>query len=274
MRWMFAAALAALSAAAATQAADESPVRSFVAQGEGTLTIEPDGTVSAATLPEGLDPALRDAYAAAIRRWTFQPIVVDGRPVRALGHMQLSFAVQLKGEALHAASIERVTFTDPPADDASTVDPALSMRAPSYPMGLARDGVGGEVILAVETDADGRVTRVAPQAGTLYVGVRAGQEARARRAFDLLARASVQAASHWRLPGCRASVCTVPVRYTIQNSADRPSFWQPAHPVAVTPEPWMGGTGSVALGAGGALPSSRILPTGPVEGRDVLNAGG
>ena len=83
MRWILAAALAALITASSLRADDDVPIRRYVAEAAGTLTIEPDGTVSATTLPDALHPSLRDAFTAAIRRWTFEPIHVDGEAVRA-----------------------------------------------------------------------------------------------------------------------------------------------------------------------------------------------
>jgi len=274
MRRIFAVALVTLMAVAPLCAANVDPtIRRFVAEAAGTLTIEPDGTVSATTLPDELQPALRDAYAAAIRRWTFEPIVVDGRAVRALGHMRLAFAIELKGDAFQRASIERVTFVDASGEPTSVLGPGAKMHPPSYPMELARDGIGGEVILAVETDADGRILRAAAQSGSVYANVRARDAARAQRAFGMLARASVHAARNWEIPGCRASVCTVPVRYTIQSSPGRAPFWLPAHEIPVTPEPWMMGVGVVALGADGAA-SSRFRLKTSVDGMDVLDVGG
>ena len=62
MRRIFAAALVTLMTATPLCAADVDPtLRRFVAEAAGTLTIEPDGTVSATTLPDELQPALRDA---------------------------------------------------------------------------------------------------------------------------------------------------------------------------------------------------------------------
>lgn len=273
MRWILAAALAALITASSLRADDDVPIRRYVAEAAGTLTIEPDGTVSATTLPDALHPSLRDAYTAAIRRWTFEPIHVDGEAVRALGHMRLSLAIELRGDAFHRASIERVSFIDAPGEEKSVLGPEAKMHPPSYPMELARNGIGGEVILAVETDAEGRILRAAPQSGRVYANVRARDEARAQRAFGMLARASVHAAKNWSMPGCRASVCTVPVRYTMQMAPDRPPFWLPAHEIPVTPEPWMIGVGIVALGADGAA-SSRFRLKTSVEGIDVMRAGG
>lgn len=274
MRWMIAAAFAALLWTGATRADDDEVTRRFVAEGDGTLTIEPDGTVSAATLPDQLDPALREAYVRAIRRWTFEPILVDGQPVRALGHMRLAFSIELKGRAFQSASIERVTFIDPSGEATSVLGPGAKMHPPRYPMELARQGIGGEVLMAVQTDANGRIVRAATQSGRLYADVRPRDEARAQRAFGQLARASVEAARNWELPGCRSSICTVPVRYTVMRDQQRPTFWWPAHTVAITPEPWMLGGSVVALGANGSASSLRFRPTSKVDGIDVLGVDG
>jgi transposase len=277
MRWIFAATLAALLSSTIARADDDAPIRRFVAEGDGTLIIEPDGTVGETTLPDELDPALRDAYARAIRRWTFEPIVVDGRAVRGRAHMSVAFAIELKGREFHRASIERVIFNDPPSKEgvaSSILGPNARVHPPKYPMDLARQGIGGEVVLAVETDAEGKVLRASPQAGRLYATVPARTEARAQRAFNLLARAAMDASRHWDLPGCRSSVCTVPLRFTMQMDPDRPVFWHPAHDVSVTPETWALQTGVVALGADGSASSPRFQLKSTIDGANVLSAGG
>lgn len=278
MRWILSAAFAALFSALpiateATPASAKPLLRHFVAEADGTLTLEPDGTVSAATLPDTMEPALRDAYLAAIRRWTFEPVVIDGRAVRAIGHMRLTLGITLEGSALHSGRIESVTFTDPSGHD-GRLGPEAVLHPPRYPMELARRGISGEVVLAVETDAEGRIVRAAAQSGRIYADVRPRDEARAQRDFGLLVRASVQAAANWHLPGCRSSVCTVPLRYTMLRNLDRPPFWWPSYAVPVTPEPWALGAGILALGADGAAPSPRFRPTTKVDGVAVLRAGG
>ena len=215
-----------------------------------------------------------EAYVRAIRRWTCEPILVDGQPVRALGHMRLAFSIELKGRAFQSASIERVTFIDPSGEATSVLGPGAKMHPPRYPMELARQGIGGEVLMAVQTDANGRIVRAATQSGRLYADVRPRDEARAQRAFGQLARASVEAARNWELPGCRSSICTVPVRYTVMRDQQRPTFWWPAHTVAITPEPWMLGGSVVALGANGSASSLRFRPTSKVDGIDVLGVDG
>lgn len=264
-------ALALASSLPTSAAASEPPVRRLEAEALGTLTIEADGSVSEATLPDALDPALAEAFGDAIRRWRFEPIVMDGEPVRALGHMELLLAVEFQEQRLVGASIDRVVFTDPPKEALPVDVSGFNLRPPVYPEGLAFRGVGGEVMLMVETDGEGRVERVAPVSGVLYASVDRRGESEAASAFKELARASVRAASTWRIDGCLASRCSVPVRF-FPPGMSPDAFWRPAHRVPVVPQPWTQGVGTVALGVGGTAPSARFKPTMTLDG-SVLDTG-
>ncbi|MCZ8115786.1 energy transducer TonB [Silanimonas sp.] len=273
MRWMFALALALAPSAPAWAAGSGLQTDRLEAEARGTLTIEPDGRVSDVTLPEALDPALAEAFGGAIRRWRFEPIVLDGRAVRAQGHMELRLSVEFQDQRLVGAGIERVVFTDPPVAGVPVPVDAegFNLRPPRYPEDLAIRGVGGEVMLMVETDGDGRVERVAAVSGQLYASVDRRGESEARSAFKELARESVRAASTWRIDGCRASRCSVPVHFFPPGLSPN-AFWRPAYRVPVVPEPWTQGDGDIALGVGGTAPSARFKPTTPVDG-PVLDTG-
>ena len=264
----------ALALSSPILATGDRPTHRLEAEAFGTLTIEPDGRVSDVTLPKALDAALVEAFAGAIRGWRFEPIVIDGKAVRALGHMELRLAVEFQEKRLVGASIDRVVFTDPPA--AAVPVPAdasvFSLRPPRYPEGLAIRGVGGEVMLMVETDGEGRVERAAPVSGLLYASVERRDESEAASAFKELARASVRAASTWRIAGCVATQCTVPVRF-FPPGLPPEAFWRPAHRVPVVAEPWTQGGSTLALGVGGSAPSPRFKPTTATSG-SVLDVGG
>lgn len=267
-------ALALASSIPASVAASETPIRRLEAEALGKLTIEPDGSVSEVTLPEALDPALAEAFSDAIRRWRFEPIILDGQAVRAEGHMELRLSVAFQEQRLVGASIDRVVFTDPPAAAERVLADAsrFSLRPPRYPEGLAIRGVGGEVTLMVETDAEGRVERAAPVSGLLYASVDRRGESEAASAFKALARASVRAASTWRIAGCLATQCTVPVRF-FPPGLPPEAFWRPAHRIPLVPEPWTQGGGTLALGIGGVAPSPRFKPTTATNG-PVLDVDG
>lgn len=265
MRWMFA--LAFLFSASASAAGPDQPAERLEAEAHGTLTIEPDGRVSEVTLPDALEEPLRGVFVDAIKAWTFEPVTVDGRVVRAVAHMELGLYLSLRGKALTGAGIERVVFIDPPATAESTRREGLSMRPPRYPQSLAARGIGGRVLLQVQTDSSGRVQRVATRDGALFAFRDGATEQSIRTAFEELAEASERAARRWTVPGCIDS-CVVPIIYSV---GARSSFWRPVLDVPFVPEPWvLDGDAPTALTASGAAPSQRFRPTKAIEGVDLL----
>jgi hypothetical protein len=186
----------------------------FEAEARGTLTIEPDGRVSEVSLSEALKPPLRALYEDAIRAWTFQPVEVDGQVVRALGHMRLDLYMEIRGSALVSAGITKVDFVDPPSGATGPRPGERRLTPPRYPPSLAARGMGGRVELLVETDAAGRVTRVATRGGVLHARAEGAEPGAVRRAFAELAEASERAAKRWTVTGCEGR-CTLPIHYQV-----------------------------------------------------------
>lgn len=273
-RLYFAVAALALSYCSAVVAdRHDRPIERLEAQAQGTLTIEPDGRVSAVELPEALKPPLRELFEGAIRAWTFQPVEVDGRIVRAVGHMSLDLYIQIRGDDLLSAGIERVQFVDPPVSGEAPRPEGLSMRPPRYPQSLATRGIGGRVLLQLETDAEGRVQRVATREGALFARLEGAKPGDVERAFAELAEASERAAQRWVLPNCPTS-CLVPVTFTFSRTRT-PAFWQPVIEVAHVPAPWvLDGGVPVVLSAGGSAPSARFRPLSPVDNIEIVRQEG
>lgn len=252
---------------ATTTAQAAEPPQRYEAIADGTLIIEPDGRVGEVTLPDALEEPLRSKFLAQMRAWKFRPIVEDGAPVRARAHLmaRLFLEERVDGNGLDAG-ISEVQFIDPPSGDD---DRRSGLVPPRYPRALAQRGIGGEVVLALETDARGKVERVAPRRGVLYV--RRGQLSAPwhETNFAELVRASERAALQWTLPACQG-VCEIPIRYILARGEDQP-FWIPVMDVPVTPAPWMPTDGDARqLTASGLAPSTRFELLSPLDG-GVLN---
>lgn len=248
-----------LLATTTVQAAE--PPQRYEAIADGTLIIEPDGRVGEVTLPDALEEPLRSKFLAQMRAWKFRPIVEDGAPVRARAHLvaRLFLEEHPDGDGL-AAGISEVQFVDPPTAEAKP----SGLIPPRYPRALASRGIGGEVVLAVETDAGGKVERVAVRRGRLYVR---GDERRAPRdetSFAELVRASERAVLQWTLPNC-GGACDVPIRYVVTRVDAKP-FWLPVIDIPVTPAPWVPPAADARqLTAAGDAPSTRFELLSPLE---------
>lgn len=242
----------------------------FEMTARGTVTIEPDGRVSAATLD--MPRETRQIYLDAIRRWTFQPVVVDGQPARVLAHFMIEATARpVEGSKDQMQlGFDNVWFLDPPTAE-SGGEPrsaSSSLTPPRYPQRAAVAGYGGTVDVLVKLDSEGRVFEAG--VANLALGVSAIRQQRAAETFArLLAEAAVGAARSWTVsdPGSiEAGSAIIPVSF---HPPQRPiDGWQPRIPLEVTPLPWMVAvTGqAVAFTPGGEAASSRIKPLNDISG--------
>jgi hypothetical protein len=243
--------------------AESAPER-YAAFARGTLVIEPDGSVGEVTL----DPLLADAQQAAliaqIRNWKFRPIIENGVAIRARGHMALELIAEgtANGDGLQL-SINDVNFTDPPEQAAQRGEKRVLV--PRMSAETVRRGIGGRIVVAVETDASGQVQRAAVRAGSLHVRASDVSSHQRQRAFEDLSRLSLRVVRQWTFPDC-TGICEVPITYTIDR-VDRPRTWRPLLDMPVTPEPWVLAADAILpLSAEGTALSSRFQPVDPVTG--------
>ncbi len=285
MRWIPVAAIAAFvcfsAAAVAVDPRDAAPrEQQFRVQGvakadrfemtaRGTLVVEPDGRVSEVELDMPM-PA-REPYLEAIARWTFKPVEVDGRVVRAKAH----FALDAVGEIAPGSenvrfAIEDVRFLDPPGTPSGSVLRS-DFRPPAYPPEAAREGVGAKILVLLRVDDEGRVLDAAVdrmQLGASLIRDPGRASAHARR----LARATLRAASEWvvRDPEAiaRGSV-VVPVTFAPPQIPF--NGWQPRIPVEVTSLPWMLPVRgeAIVMGPSGERPSTAFRLIEDVAGTAV-----
>jgi hypothetical protein len=249
----------------------------FEASTFGSLTVEPDGRVSEVTLDARLKPPFRSAFEDAIRRWQFQPIVQDGHPIRAVGHMSLTLFLETDRSADSVrAGFERVDFVDAPEDQrmsrAEMHEQGLRLRPPQYPVGVAMAGVGGELMMLVEVDEQGEVLRAEPQSASLFVSSDSRPSA-VEDAYEQLAKATRRAAMRWKLPNLEERTALVPVVFSAPGQTS--DFWRPIYDVAIVPQPWMLTAGEACqLTASGERESERLRLVQPVEGTEVARSGG
>lgn len=242
-------------------------------EASGTLVIEPDGRVSEVNLK--MKPALHEDYQRAIKAWTFEPVQIDGRIVRAEAHFELTGFGQLNdGSSEIQFGVENVTFIDPPqahlADSVSASGKALP--PPSYPALAAEAGLGASVMLLLQIAEDGSVA----DAGILSLSLEAWQVESRRQAENFarsFAERTLRAARNWSFAGHPAvtpgDCVMVPVNFV---SPRRPSHGlQPQIPIAVTPLPWMHAAQqeAIAMTAFGTAHSTRFQLVNDVAGTTI-----
>ena len=125
----------------------------------GTLDIEPDGSVSGYSLEHSntLPTAITALASKALPQWRFDPVLQDGKPVKARAKMSLQFIGNQLDKTHYAVELRGATFTDSKA----AMDEVISlqqMKTPSYPQDMINADVTGTVYLALRIDRQGHVT--------------------------------------------------------------------------------------------------------------------
>lgn len=247
--------------------------KALLLSAEGSIVIEADGSVGEYTIATPLTPELMEVLSKSIPRWRFEPVLVDGKPVRAESKMRLSLAAVETGKEYRVA-IENVVFPG----GMSALDQARAsqgapvqalgrqMNPPVYPRTLERAGVTGRVLLGLHFGPDGRMLDVVAVQSMLF-NVR-GYNNELRQAVRLLEQSSVEAARKWTVqvkqkPGTTTterdftSLTTIeyvltptprPGRPTPASNNAPPGQWRQATRTPKRAMPWLAGLETPEVG--------------------------
>lgn len=258
LAWLFLLAMPAISA--------EGP-RHFQAQLSGELTIAPDGSVADVRFERAdwMAAPVRAGYEQQVRAWRFEPIIEDGKPVRAVGRMHLKLAAMRDDQANRAEFlIQGVRFLDPVTTDAPAMSANLA-RAPGYPRDAAHAGIGANVHVALKLGPDGVPELLGVNEIELFGAAPGFAAGKMASRFE---KSTLAAAKHWRFPGYEeGSVVYVPVRYSPPGWSNE--GWIPVHPVAHEVPAWLvaeaAGGQAVELADNGEAVSKRLRLTTPLS---------
>lgn len=212
----------------------EAPVLEMHAVGD--VWIAPDGHVSDYKLRNELLPAVAELVAKNVRSWTFEPILVDGKPVTAKTAINLNLKAEPVGNDSYSIRITSLHF----GSMARTGD---HTRPPRYPPGAVRAGVGAKVLLAVRIDDSGQVVEALPMQTNLDRNV--GNEADQKQFRTLFEKASIAAAKSWRYNVSETlngkpigSASVVPVEFWLNGNSGE-GRWKAFVPGPINPVPWL-----------------------------------
>jgi hypothetical protein len=240
----------------------------FAANATGVITVGPDGSVQAVEITApGLGQAVEDGFEATIRGWRFAPVLVDGQPATAKGHMDLSLLAQrAPGSEQTEVSIRNVCFVDSPGFAGNVShDRNAHLQPPQYPRRALQQGLGAEVHLLLRIGEQGRVTDVATEKLFLK-GMRVGQKNQQSRQAGEFQSAAEGAARTWTFadhaPG---DTVRVPVQFVLGNRG-----WARIHPIAIAVPAWaspatLAADAPAELDASGQAVSDRLKLVTPLH---------
>lgn len=184
---------------------------------QGEVVVDERGAVADYTLkdpdklPEGVVAFVRNSLAG----WSFDPPVVDGKPVRLRNDMSLLLVAKKLDDDNFLMRVQAASFYPKSTGDGYEIS-SKEMEPPRYPTAAARGGVQGTVYLVVKVGRDGLVQDVAAE----QVNLRLVTSENVMRKFrEMLADASINAARKWQF-----------VPPTRGNSVDA-EFWSVRVPV-------------------------------------------
>lgn len=124
----------------------------------GSIETNADGSVGGVTIdkaekfPAGLVGYVRKE----VMGWKFEPVVVDGKPMRARSLMSVRVVAKKVDEDSYSIAIRNASFDGEAPVEGETLT-SRTMRAPGYPPTVAAAGASGVVYVVVKVGANGRV---------------------------------------------------------------------------------------------------------------------
>lgn len=163
----------------------------------GTVDIDAEGHVERHALDkrEALPPAVVELIDRHAPGWRFEPVLVDGRPVKARAKMSLRLVASRLADDAFQLRIQSGVFGDDGTAAREQRVTSGKMRPPEYPPDAYRVGVQGTVYLVLRIGRDGKVEdAVAEQVNLTVVGT----EEQMRSGREALAGAAMKAARRWQ----------------------------------------------------------------------------
>lgn len=194
----------------------------------GDIVIDTEGNVRDYTLNnQKLTPEIAALVDNSVRKWRFEPILVDGRPVNAKTRLRMLLEAQHQGD-IYQVRVSSIAFGAPERDN-------RNLRPPNYPMVAARAGVEAIVVLVLRLNAEGRVTDSYPESTSLSG---TGPERIVQQWRTIFEDNAMAAAKRWRFsitetvdgkPAMDSAV-RIPVEYRLMHS--RSKEWEAMVPVS------------------------------------------
>lgn len=164
----------------------------------GMIDIREDGSVAGHELdqPDKLPPAVVDLVEKAVSNFRFEPIVRDGKAVRARSRMGVRVIAKALDDTHITLHVSNASFGNIEKEMGKKYVPTRGKKnsPPEYPRKAVAEYISGTVYLAIKVNAQGGVDEVVPRQVNLRV---VGSKRKMEDARKLLADASIKAVSKW-----------------------------------------------------------------------------
>jgi hypothetical protein len=217
----------------------------YVASTTGELVVGTDGQVDSVTLDhKELGQDVMRAFEQQISEWKFEPLIKDGKAVRARAGVHLDLMVRMPGADGSATLMVRgVRFSEPPdAENAGGTERAAGpipkgqvLSPPQYPSQPLRAAAGAKIWLVVRLDEEGRVARVGTRSAELF-NVTDRSAAWQKNYLGQFVEAAEKAAKDWRLPAYAGTDVCIPVAFKLPGDDGR--RWLPRQNMPVEYPAW------------------------------------
>jgi len=235
----------------------------------GTIEVAPDGSVHGYALDQAdkLPPGVVGLIGKDVPAWTFQPVLIDGKPVLAKAKMSLRIVAKRVDDEHASISITGAQFGQQGGVAGETTS-YKTRPAPKYPWMEQQARVSGTVYLLLRVGRNGQVEDAAAEQVNLAVYASDSDMERFR---DDLAKAALAAATHWTFntptKGKHASddhwVARVPVNFQMTpfggpQPEEAYGKWQSYIPGPHALVPWMIEKDKLISGEVDAIPAGSI----------------
>lgn len=215
---------------------------------QGVIETDVGGNVGAVTVdkPEKFPEGLVGYVQQQVSGWKFEPVLVDGKPVRARSKMSLLVVATRPNKDTISIRIRNANFDgDDKGQQEGEVLSAVQMTPPLYPESVAAAGVSGTVYVVVKIGQDGTVQDAVVE----QVNLRAMGKEKVMAAWrSVLSDSALKAARGWKFKpptlGGQASAsywsARVPTDFKLIgiDRADRYGKWQVYLPGPRQSIPW------------------------------------
>jgi hypothetical protein len=238
-----------LFASAATFAAGPATVRKQAEASmlvTGKIQVDTAGKVTGYTLDhqDKLPSGVVRLLDQAVPNWTFEPVLMDGRPVNASTDMSIRVVAKKDSEETYSIGIRGASFGDNgtrPEEQPQAKD----LSPPDYPEVAVRAGVTGTVYLLLRVGRDGQVSdAIAEQTNLGVVASERVMDGWRRRLEDV----SIRRSREWKfVPPSQGEsadeafwVVRVPVVYSLGRPSKEPRYgvWESYIPGPRHSSPW------------------------------------